>query len=86
MRYNGSGAVNQNHKVFVALWDTPSFVKEGSQDAPAAITGQIRGEIRRKFGTGHSITILRMKPLIGHQDPSFSEIRVIQPRERSLPQ
>jgi len=35
--YTGSGAVNQNHKVFVALWDTPDFVKEGSQEAPVAI-------------------------------------------------
>ena len=35
--YTGSGTVDQTHKVFVALWDTPDFVQDGSQAAPVAV-------------------------------------------------
>src|SRR5690242_17225989 len=28
--YTGSGEVNQSHKVYVVLWDTPDFVKENA--------------------------------------------------------
>jgi hypothetical protein len=35
--YKGSGTVDQTHKVFVALWDTPDFVQDGSQAAPVAL-------------------------------------------------
>jgi hypothetical protein len=30
VNYSGSGTVNATHKIFVALWNTPDFVKEGS--------------------------------------------------------
>lgn len=35
--YTGSGTVDESHKIFIALWDTPDFVKEGSQMAPVGI-------------------------------------------------
>ena len=34
--YNGAGTADQSHKIFVALWDTPDFIKDGSQEAPVA--------------------------------------------------
>jgi hypothetical protein len=27
--YSGSGTVDESHKLYVAVWDTPDFVKEG---------------------------------------------------------
>ena len=35
--YTGSGAVNDSHKVYVVLWDTPDFVKTNSANEPIAI-------------------------------------------------
>lgn len=35
--YTGSGTVDESHKVFVVLWDTPDFVKEGSDKMPTGI-------------------------------------------------
>ena len=31
INYSGSGTVDENHKIYVALWDSPDFVKEGSE-------------------------------------------------------
>ena len=28
--YNGAGTVDDAHKLYVVLWDTPDFVKEGA--------------------------------------------------------
>ena len=35
--YTGSGAVNESHKLYVVLWDTPDFVKSSSAIEPIAI-------------------------------------------------
>ena len=35
--YTGSGTVNESHKVYVVLWDTPDFVKTSSAIEPIAI-------------------------------------------------
>jgi hypothetical protein len=32
--YDGSGKVSQSNKIYVALWDTPDFVKENSKFKP----------------------------------------------------
>ena len=34
VNYTGSGAVDQDHPVYVVLWDTGAFVEEGSQVTP----------------------------------------------------
>ena len=36
IHYTGSGTVDDNHKIYVALWDSPGFV-EGSSGPPVAI-------------------------------------------------
>jgi hypothetical protein len=36
IRYTGSGTVDDNHKIFVALWDSPGFV-DGSSGPPVAV-------------------------------------------------
>ena len=36
LTYTGSGAVDESHKIYVALWDSPDFVKEGSAEPMAA--------------------------------------------------
>jgi hypothetical protein len=35
--YTGSGTVNESHKVYVVLWDTPDFMNDGSTSMPIAI-------------------------------------------------
>ncbi len=35
--YTGSGTVDEGHKVFVVLWDTPDFVKGDANVPPVAI-------------------------------------------------
>jgi hypothetical protein len=35
--YAGSGTVDDAHKLYVALWDTPDFVKDGSGAMPLAL-------------------------------------------------
>jgi hypothetical protein len=35
--YTGSGTVDESHKVYVALWDTPDFMKDGSAAMPIDI-------------------------------------------------
>jgi hypothetical protein len=48
--YDGAGTVDGSHKVFVVLWDTADFVKEGSEMMPTGIesvtskTGSVRFE------------------------------------------
>jgi hypothetical protein len=38
--YTGSGTVDESHKVYVVLWDTPDFVKEdASGSQPIALKG-----------------------------------------------
>src|SRR5690242_20129747 len=36
LTYTGSGTVDESHKIYVALWDSPDFVKEGSAEPMAA--------------------------------------------------
>jgi hypothetical protein len=36
IRYTGSGTVDDNHKIFVALWDSPGF-HEGSGGPPISV-------------------------------------------------
>jgi hypothetical protein len=36
IRYTGSGTVDDTHKIFVALWDSPGFV-DGSGGPPVAV-------------------------------------------------
>jgi hypothetical protein len=31
VEYSGSGTVDENHKIYVALWDSPAFVEEDSR-------------------------------------------------------
>jgi len=35
--YAGSGTVDDAHKLYVAVWDTPDFVKEASGTTPIAL-------------------------------------------------
>jgi predicted secreted protein len=35
--YTGSGTVDDSHKIFVALWDTPDFAQKGSHEIPVGI-------------------------------------------------
>ena len=35
--YTGSGTIDEKHKLYVALWDTPDFVKGGSALMPIAM-------------------------------------------------
>lgn len=37
VKYTGPGTVDESHKIYVALWHTPDFVKEGSQLAPVSL-------------------------------------------------
>jgi hypothetical protein len=34
VNYDGKGTVSPSHKIYVALWDTPDFVKENSKYKP----------------------------------------------------
>jgi hypothetical protein len=38
VRYTGSGTVDDNHKIYVALWDSPTF-PDGSGGPPIAVQG-----------------------------------------------
>ena len=38
-KYTGSGTVDESHKVYVALWDTPDFMKGDSGSMPLSIKG-----------------------------------------------
>ena len=37
--YTGSGTVDESHKVYVVLWDTPDFVKGDAGGPPIAMKG-----------------------------------------------
>jgi hypothetical protein len=37
VNYTGAGTVDDSHKIFVALWDTPDFIKDGSEAMPVSI-------------------------------------------------
>jgi hypothetical protein len=37
VKYTGSGTVDQAHKIYVALWDSPDFVKPSSNLEPFAV-------------------------------------------------
>jgi hypothetical protein len=37
VKYTGSGTVDQAHKIYVALWDSPDFVKSASGVEPFAV-------------------------------------------------
>jgi uncharacterized protein (DUF2141 family) len=37
--YTGSGTVDESHKVYVALWDTPDFMKDNDSSQPIALQG-----------------------------------------------
>ncbi len=37
LNYSGSGTVDEKHKIFVALWDSPSFMEPDSHTMPVAI-------------------------------------------------
>ncbi len=48
VNYAGSGTVDSSHKVYVALWDSPDFTRDGSQLQP------IKGDsISTRSGTVH---------------------------------
>ena len=34
LNYTGAGTVDQSHKIFVVLWDSPAFVEPGNEDRP----------------------------------------------------
>ncbi|HYO80251.1 MAG TPA: hypothetical protein VES20_02530 [Bryobacteraceae bacterium] len=36
VNYAGSGAVDENHPIYVVMWDTAAFVEKGSQVPPIA--------------------------------------------------
>ncbi len=37
INYTGSGTVDQDHKIYVALWDSSDFMKPGTQMMPVAV-------------------------------------------------
>lgn len=37
LNYTGSGTVDAKHKIYVALWDTPDFLKPDAQVMPVAV-------------------------------------------------
>ena len=37
VNYTGSGTVDESHKVYVALWDSPDFIKDNASAQPIAI-------------------------------------------------
>jgi hypothetical protein len=37
VKYTGSGTVDSSHKIYVALWDSPDFVKSSSGSEPFAV-------------------------------------------------
>lgn len=37
LNYTGSGTVDANHKIFVALWDSPDFVKPDAHIMPVEV-------------------------------------------------
>ena len=38
VNYTGSGSVDQTHKIYIVLWDSPEFVKLGVNDSkPIAV-------------------------------------------------
>jgi hypothetical protein len=47
LSYTGSGAVDEAHKLYVAVWDSPDFVKEGAN----AITPIAAMRVMSKSGT-----------------------------------
>jgi hypothetical protein len=48
VNYSGSGTVDENHKIYVALWDSPAFVEEDSQGKVMPIDVQ---PVSSKHGT-----------------------------------
>lgn len=38
VKYTGAGSVDEAHKIYVSLWDTPDFAKEGSSGMPPFVT------------------------------------------------
>src|SRR5579863_2317896 len=37
VNYTGRGTVDQSHKIFVALWDSPDFAQPNAQVMPVAV-------------------------------------------------
>ena len=37
INYTGTGTVDESHKIFVALWDSPDFTQPNSQTRPVAV-------------------------------------------------
>jgi hypothetical protein len=37
LNYSGSGTVDEKHKIYVVLWDSPDFVKGGGERMPSAV-------------------------------------------------
>jgi hypothetical protein len=37
VHYTGKGAVNQSHRIFVALWNSPAFAEPDPKGKPAAV-------------------------------------------------
>ena len=37
VHYTGKGTVNQSHKIYVALWDSPSFAEPNANAIPVAV-------------------------------------------------
>lgn len=37
--YTGSGKVDESHKVYVVMWDSPDFMKEGASGPPIDVKG-----------------------------------------------
>lgn len=46
--YTGSGTVDESHKIFVVLWDTPDFMKGDSAGPPAGVQS-----VSSKSGVAH---------------------------------
>ena len=48
VNYTGSGKVDEAHKVYVVLWDSPDFVK-GSTEAPIGVKGVTSKSAKAEF-------------------------------------
>ncbi len=48
LSYTGSGTVDDAHKLFVVIWDSPDFAKGGASEAPIAIQS-----VNSKSGVAH---------------------------------
>jgi hypothetical protein len=59
--YTGAGTVDESHKLYVALWDTPDFTKEGASGiAPIAVM-----PINSKSGTATFADIQKNPVYVG---------------------